>query len=205
MTAPAVVGGLRSDCGRHHPGERWLGALTAADRRALALVEGPVLDVGCGPARHTVALGERGIPALGIDITPALLTLARPRGAAVLERDVFGRIPGEGRWGSVLLLDGNVGIGGDVASLLARAAQLIHPSGMVLVELDVAPDLDHGRPQPRCVRVELAGAAVGPWFGWTCVTRASLAAVMHSVPLRLAAYWEDDGRGFATLRRRRTR
>src|SRR4029453_1954232 len=94
-------------------GDRWLAPLTEVDRRVLARSDGPVLDVGCGPARHTLALGAEGVPTLGIDITGATLAVARPRGALVLLRSVFDPIPGEGRWGTVLLLDGNVGIGGD--------------------------------------------------------------------------------------------
>ena len=35
------------------------------------------------------------------------------RGVNVLERSVFAGVPGQGRWRSVLLLDGNIGIGGD--------------------------------------------------------------------------------------------
>ena len=35
---------------------------------------------------------------------------------------MFEPLPGEGRWGTVLLLDGNVGIGGDPVALLERAA-----------------------------------------------------------------------------------
>ena len=43
------------------------------------------------------------------------------RGATVLQRDIFGPLPGEGRWGTALLFDGNVGIGGDPAASYAAA------------------------------------------------------------------------------------
>src|SRR5262249_61510991 len=73
----------------------------------------PTLDVGSGPGRLTVALAECGIPALGIDVTPYAVHLARAAGALTLLRDVFGRVPGAGRWMTVLLADGNIGIGGE--------------------------------------------------------------------------------------------
>ena len=91
---------------------RWFEPLTHEDDAVLARAAGPVLDVGCGPGRHVLALAERGIVALGIDITPAALDLARSRGAPVLARSVFERVPGTGRWSSALLLDGNLGIDG---------------------------------------------------------------------------------------------
>lgn len=38
-----------------------------------------VLDVGCGTGRYAVALAERGADVVGIDISPAMLDLARAR------------------------------------------------------------------------------------------------------------------------------
>ena len=54
----------------------------------------------------------------------------------MLRRDVFARVPGEGRWSHVLLADGNIGIGGDPLRLLERAAGLLAAGGTVLVETD---------------------------------------------------------------------
>jgi len=64
------------------------------DKSILDRCEGPTLDIGSGPGRLTVALSERGIPALGIDITPYAVDLARSSGALVMLRDVFDRVPG---------------------------------------------------------------------------------------------------------------
>src|ERR1700722_4104819 len=115
--------------------EGWLhenpGDLSILDRCA-----GPTLDIGSGPGCLTVALAERGIPALGIDITPYAVDLARSSGALVMLRDVFGRVPGTGRWTTVLLADGNIGIGGDPAALLSRVAELLSPRGRAIVELE---------------------------------------------------------------------
>ena len=46
------------------PLNRWFGAIDRTDAGLLRQVRGPVLDVGCGPGRHVVALAERGVPAL---------------------------------------------------------------------------------------------------------------------------------------------
>jgi SAM-dependent methyltransferase len=106
------------------------------DESILDRCEGPTLDIGSGPGRLTVALNERGIPALGIDVTPYAVDLARSSGALVMLRDVFDRVPGTGRWTTVLLADGNIGIGGDPAALLGRVAQLLAPHGHAIVELE---------------------------------------------------------------------
>lgn len=180
--------------------DRWVGQLTPADAGVLARAEAPVLDVGCGPGRHVVALAERGAVSLGIDITPAAVALARRRGASVLERSVFDRIPGAGRWASALLLDGNVGIGGDPATLLARVADLLRPGGSVLVELE-SPGTRHA---VEVVRVLLEGRA-GPWFPWARVGLDDLVPAAATAGLAAAEVWEDTGRYFARLARKRVR
>ena len=182
-SAPGHTVGLEPD--------RWLGPASSADRAVLASVEGPVLDVGCGPGRHVRALLDRGVPTLGIDVSPAAVRLARRRGATVLRRSVYDRVPGAGRWRTVLLLDGSIGIGGDPAALLARAGTLVNNEGTVVVE--VAPPAVSSGPvtvrfdredQPfRWARVgvdgltalaEAGGLAVARiasfgdrWFGWS--------------------------------------
>ncbi|MBO0769649.1 MAG: class I SAM-dependent methyltransferase, partial [Solirubrobacterales bacterium] len=112
------------------PVRRYLGPIDAADERMLAGVQGPVLDVGCGPGRHLRALSRRGVFALGVDISEQAVRLACRDGARAVVADVFGELPGS--WQTALLLDGNIGIGGDPVRLLRRLAQLLHPTGVVL-------------------------------------------------------------------------
>ncbi|EWM14177.1 methyltransferase type 12 [Kutzneria sp. 744] len=93
------------------PVTRWQ-ELDSSDELLLAACLGPTLDVGCGPGRLVEALTRRGVIALGVDVSPVAVDLTQARGAPALCRDVFDRIPGEGRWRHVLLADGNIGIGG---------------------------------------------------------------------------------------------
>src|SRR2546421_12371271 len=49
---------------------------------ALALVPGMrVLDVGCGPGRHALALGRRGYDVVGVDHSAEFIRLARDAAA----------------------------------------------------------------------------------------------------------------------------
>ena len=88
------------------------------EHEVLARCVGPTLDVGCGPGRLTAALAERGQVALGIDVVGDAVGQTLQRGGSALRRSVFDPVPGEGRWRTVLLADGNVGIGGDPVALL---------------------------------------------------------------------------------------
>ncbi len=94
------------------------------------------MDIGCGPGRITAALTERGVIALGVDTSPLAVRLTVSRNAAALCRDVFGRLPGEGRWTEALLMDGNIGIGGDPRRLLRRVHHLLRPGGRAWVEAE---------------------------------------------------------------------
>lgn len=113
----------------------WDRPASGEERELLGRVEGPVIDLGCGPGRLVVDLAARQVPALGIDLSPDAVDLARRRGAAVLQRDLFGELPGEGRWATVLLFDGNIGIGGDPIRLLRRCRRLVTRTGRLLVEV----------------------------------------------------------------------
>jgi SAM-dependent methyltransferase len=155
---------------------------------------GPTLDVGSGPGRLTVALAERGIPALGIDVTPYAVRVARAAGALTLVRDVFGHVPGAGRWMTVLLADGNIGIGGDPVALLRRVAELLGPLGKTLVEVQ-PPGSPLRREQ---VRLRSSGK-IGAWFPWAYVGADQIAELAASAGLTAEESWSAHGRWFTSL------
>ncbi|WP_214321357.1 class I SAM-dependent methyltransferase [Nonomuraea sediminis] len=139
------------------------------DEAILRHCSGPTLDIGSGPGRLTVALTRRGVPALGIDITPHAVHLTRLAGGLALIRDVFAEIPGTGRWSTVLLADGNIGIGGHPQALLRRVRQLARPGARVIVEL--APPATPSRVDQ--VRLRNAGSA-SSWFPWATVSATDI-------------------------------
>ena len=160
----------------------WCAPASEAEVRLLESIDDPVLDVGCGPGRMVTALAERGIPALGIDASPAATALAGSAGATVLCRSIFERLPGEGRWRSVLLLDGNIGIGGDPVRLLTRIASLLAAGGVALVEVEPP-----GQPTRIGQALLETDHGPGPWFPWAWVSADdlhSIAAVADLQPVR---------------------
>ncbi|MDJ0313608.1 class I SAM-dependent methyltransferase [Arthrobacter sp. H35-D1] len=122
--------------------QQWCEPATPAEVSLLLATGGPVLDAGCGPGRMLVAAERIGLRALGIDVSREAVAQARSRGAKALHQSIFQALPHEGAWGTALLLDGNVGIGGNVPVLLRRMDQVLCPSGSILIEVDVQDGLD---------------------------------------------------------------
>jgi SAM-dependent methyltransferase len=197
--APAAVPPLVL---RTHTGEalvldraRWHAPATAEERALLSTVSGPAIDLGCGPGRVVISLADEGVAALGVDSSPSAVAMARRRGATVLEGDVFGPLPHEGRWATCLLFDGTIGIGGNPTRLLARCRQLTGPEGRVIAEVEPPGtgwrhltawfELD-GRPSPA--------------FDWAVVGADAIADVARPAGFGLTSLAQTpSGRWFADL------
>lgn len=178
--------------------DRFLCAADAVDRSALARTQGPVLDVGCGPGRMVRAALLAGRPALGVDVSAAAVRRATATGLPVLHRSVFDALPREGGWGAVLLLDGNIGIGGDPIRLLLRCAALMAAEGSLLAECHPQAQLDR---RFQATVVDVTGRASRP-FGWAEVGAGRLAQLARGAGLTLEASWRSGGRCFAAFARR---
>lgn len=174
---------------------RWTRAADEVDLRLLASVDGPVLDVGCGPGRMVQAAVELGLEVLGIDVSAAAVEVVRDAGLPVHEASVFDAVPREGSWQTVLLVDGNVGIGGDVPLLLARCGELLTPTGEVVVELH--PDGARDRRYTGQL-VDLQGRQSAS-FPWAEMGLDAMRELAPKIGFRVRQAWSADGRSFCRL------
>ncbi len=187
---------------RRLPIPRWCGAADGSDAAVLDRfarglpAHAAVMDLGCGPGRHAEYLHHAGLRALGVDASPTAVALTRRRGVDAVRADALGPLPGgDHGWDGVVLLDGNIGIGGDPLLLLCRVRDLLAPEGRVLVELDPS------RASDRCDAVLDDDRAVSPTFPWARLSHgAALDAVACAADLRLADRWTQHGQAFVVLR-----
>jgi SAM-dependent methyltransferase len=173
------------------PAHRWLGVRCpdgasgdasdeAFDEAVTQMCTGPTIELGCGPGRLVARLIQRGVPALGIDRSATAIRLAGRGGAPALLGDVFEPLPWTGSWQTVLLVDGNVGLGGDARRILGRAVELLARGGRCVAEFDA----EAIGIRERWVRLESA-RDVGPWFRWASVGVDSAASLAAQVGLTL--------------------
>jgi SAM-dependent methyltransferase len=140
-------------------------AWPAAERQVLAAVAaGPVLDLGCGAGRHALHLQQRGYAVTAIDMSPGAVAVCRARGLRDVRLGDLTDPPGDQRWGTVLLLCGNLGLAGDwdgTRRLLVQLAALAAP-GARLIGDSVDPTITDN---PRHLASQQAKRAAGVYVG----------------------------------------
>ena len=179
---------------------RWCSEADDVDLMVVSRCEPPVVDLGCGPGRMIVALNRSGRSALGVDMSSAAVDASMTRGGLALHRRISDPLPAEGRWGTALLVDSNVGLGGDLEALLRRCHELIGAGGLVICEVDPTPDRDEVH-QVVLSSDRLTSAPMP----WGRVGARTLARVACTLGLLVTEEWTAGGRIFVTLRKSRPR
>ena len=177
--------------------DQWSAAPDWVDRELfIEPCDAATIDVGCGPGRLVAEISARGFPAMGIDVSSEAVRQTRVRGALALRRDVFSAVPGEGQWAYALLADGNLGIGGDPARLLARVRDVLAADGRVVAEVD-----DHGVGLVRERRRLRVDGHLSPPFQWARVGLDAIDDVAQAAGMRVVETRTLGGRHTATMTR----
>ncbi len=190
---PTSVWGVEPDA-LPLPVHDWLRDATLSDQALLSHCRGATLDVGCGPGRMSAQLAADGHHVLALDLVHEAVHQARERGVPALRRNVFDPMPGEGGWDTVLLADGNIGIGGDPEALLARSRELLADGGRVVVDL-AAPGSGLVTHEARIVSRGRSSST----FPWAALGADAVDAVARRAGLRSSRVGEHHGRWFAVL------
>jgi SAM-dependent methyltransferase len=179
-------------------------------KQAMELVEGRVLDVGCGAGRHAIYLQKRGHAVTGIDVSPLAIKVSRQRGlkdARVLSSTgITSRL---GRFDTIIMLSNGFGIFGSPRRarwLLRRMLSVTTADAKIIVEA-ADPNLTQNpvhrryhrrnrelaRPTGQ-VRVRIRYRAYAtPWFDWLLVSRAELRGIVEDTGWRIERVMDADG------------
>jgi SAM-dependent methyltransferase len=133
------------------------------EQTASNLCRGYVLDVGAGTGCHSLALQERGLKVMAIDISPQAVEIMSKRGIAETRRiDVY-EFSG-GCFDTLLLMLHGIGMVETISGLdrfLHHAHKLVAPGGQIVFDsLDVRRTAD-----PRHLGFQEANRQAGRYFG----------------------------------------
>lgn len=126
-----------------------------------------VLELGCGTGRVAVALARRGLTVTGVDVSPAMLAIARERaggtaGLSLIEADMCTLDLGE-RFDAVIVPLGGLQHLEDVDAVveaMAVIARHLAPEGLAVIDVE-APHADDFTPGPQ----PLTEHWTRPWAG----------------------------------------
>ena len=109
-----------------------------AERKAMRLARGRVLDVGCGAGRVALYLQERGHDVVGIDLSPLTVEVARRRGVKDVRELPVTRVSRRlGRFDTIVMYGNNFGLMGGKRRapwLLRRFHSITNEGARILAE-----------------------------------------------------------------------
>lgn len=122
------------------------------ERDALRRCRGRVLDLGAGTGVHSLALQERGLEVVAVEIDPEACRVMRERGIRrVVRADAFSFRGGP--FDTVLMLMNGAGLAGTLhglGALLAHLSGLTAPGGQILLDsADLRSEPERGTPFAR--------------------------------------------------------
>jgi SAM-dependent methyltransferase len=170
------------------------------DQELLSSVdEGPVLDLGAGAGRSSLYLQARGFDVTAIESSVGAAEVCRRRGIDDVRVGDLNDPPTDRRWRTVLLLCGNLGLGGSWDGnrrLLARLAELTD-SGAVLI----GDSVNYEGNAELSLRIR-HGDLVSPWWRQRNVAASEIPALVANTGWVVERQIEDGIDHAVKLRRR---
>ena len=105
------------------------------EQKALQLVKGKVLDVGCGAGSHSLYLQEKGFSPKAIDISKGAIEVCKQRG--VINTEIKDILNETDTFDTILLLMNGTGIFQElthVSTYLTHLKSLLNPNGKILID-----------------------------------------------------------------------
>lgn len=199
--------------------EEW----SPVEKKAIALAEGRVLDVGCGAGRHALYLQEKGFDVTGIDNSPGAIEVCRRRGlkkAEVLGIEEADRLP-EKSFDTIIMFGNNFGLfgsPGNAKNILEKFSRITTDNARIVAgTLNPYKTLDpkhfryhelnrqRGR-MPGQVRMRIRyEQATGEWFDYLFVSPEEMREIVKDTDWQIREFIApDEANYFAVIEKTQT-
>lgn len=106
----------------------------------------PVADLGCGPGHVTAWLADRGVRAVGMDLSPTMVAIARREraGAEFREGDLLSLPAADAEFGAAVALYSVIHLEpSELRPAFAEMRRVLRPSGRLLIAFHVGAEVRH--------------------------------------------------------------
>lgn len=139
--AEAYATDIENDLARK-PFDRWL------LERVAILTDGPIADIGCGPGETTQFLADAGAEAIGIDISPGMISAANRRHPDLtFQQGDLTRLlrpPSAPAWGAIVCWYAGIHLAAsELGPVCASLARVLAPGGWLALSLHVGAEVQH--------------------------------------------------------------
>lgn len=186
------------------------------ERQAIDLVQGRVLDIGCGAGRHSLYLQDLGHRVVALDISPGAIDVAVSRGvrdtALMPVTQVSRKL---GSFDSIIMMGNNFGLVANrkrakwlfrrLFSMTSREARIIATSLDPSTTEDPLHLAYHEKNKKRGrmigqvrIRVRYRNM-IGPWFDYLLVSEREMQKLIEGTGWTVSSIIESEGPTYAAL------
>jgi SAM-dependent methyltransferase len=187
-----------------------------SEKKAMQLVKGPVLDIGCGAGRFALYLQDKGLEVIAIDNSPLCIQICSERGLQKAILCSIDEIDTKlGKFRTILMLGNNFGLFGNykrARRLLKQFHGITYDRANIICEtLDPSrteethhieyqeQNIKRGRMRGQIkIRIRYLKHST-PWFDYLFVTKQEMERMIDSTGWRVQKYIDSDGSSYISI------
>ena len=183
------------------------------DRKAMELVKGRVLDIGCGAGRHSLYLQNKGLDVLGIDSSPLAIKVCKLRGlkkARVMPIEELNLKPNS--FDTVIMMGSNFGLFGGFKKakrILKKLHKITSKNGLIIAstrdtyKTSIPDHLEYHKLNRK--RGRMAGQlrirmrfrkCVGRWFDYLIVSKKEMEQILKGTGWKIREFIDSGNSAY---------